>query len=85
MSLLSKIADEIAELLVTTIKEKLRKYKPETMYMPFYYRLLGEDRYAMFSFVQSMNTTFGVSIWEQIAIILPGTRNRKNRDSVHYC
>ncbi len=24
----------------------------------------------MFSFVQSMNTTFGVSIWEQVAVIL---------------
>ncbi len=70
MSLLSKTADKIAEFLVTTIREKLRKYKPETVYMPFHCRLLGEDRYAMFSFIQSMNTTFGVSIWEQIAVIL---------------
>ena len=33
-------------------------------------RLLGRDRYAMFSFIQSMNTTFGISIWEQVAVIL---------------
>jgi hypothetical protein len=38
--------------------------------MPFHYRLLGRDRYAMFSFIHSMNTTFGMSIWEQIAVIL---------------
>jgi len=38
--------------------------------MPFHYRLLGKDRYAMFSFIQSINTTFGMSIWEQVAVIL---------------
>ncbi|HDY68884.1 MAG TPA: TdeIII family type II restriction endonuclease [Candidatus Scalindua sp.] len=77
MSLSSKTAGKIAELLVMTIREKLRKYKPETLYMLFCCKLLGKDRYAMFSFVQSMNTTFGVSIWEQIAVILPGTKNSK--------
>jgi len=38
--------------------------------MPFHYRLLGKDRYVMFSFIQSINTTFGMSIWEQVAVIL---------------
>jgi hypothetical protein len=38
--------------------------------MPFHHRLLGGDRYAIFSFLQSMNTTFGTSIWEQVAEIL---------------
>jgi hypothetical protein len=42
----------------------------ETMHMPFHYRLFGKDKYAMFSFIQSMNTTFGMSIWEQVAVIL---------------
>lgn len=37
--------------------------------MPFHYRLLGKDLYAMFSFIQSINTTFG-TIWEQVAEIL---------------
>jgi len=70
MSLPSKTANGIAKVLTTTVREKLRKYKPETNYMPFHHRLLGKDRYAMFSFVQSMNTTFGISIWEQVAVIL---------------
>jgi type II restriction enzyme len=54
-----------------TVKESLRNkflsYKPETNYMPFHYRLLGKDRMALFSFIQSLNTTFGTSIFEPVA------------------
>jgi len=70
MALSSEIKNQIAELLCSTVREKLRTYKPETVNMPFHHRLLGKDRYAMFSFMQSMNTTFGISIWEQVAVIL---------------
>ena len=38
--------------------------------MPFHYRLLGKDRMALFSFIQSLNTTFGTSIYEPVAIAL---------------
>lgn len=70
MSISEKVANEILNLLITIVRDKLRNYKPETEYMPFHHRLLGRDRYAMFSFIQSMNTTFGTSIWEQVAVIL---------------
>jgi hypothetical protein len=70
MALSSKIKNQISELLSSTVREKLKTYEPETVHMPFHYRLLGKDRYAMFSFMQSMNTTFGISIWEQVAVIL---------------
>lgn len=70
MSLSVKIKNEIAGLLSTRVCEKLIAYKPETVHMPFHHRLLGKDRYAMFSFIQSMNTTFGMSIWEQVAVVL---------------
>jgi len=70
MSLPKITKSKIAELLTTKVREKLRAYQPETVYMPFHHRLFGKDRYAMFSFIQSMNTTFGMSIWEQVAIIL---------------
>jgi len=57
-----------------TIKESLRKkfrsYKPETSYMPFHHRLLGRDRMALFSFIHSLNTTFGTSIFEPVAEVL---------------
>lgn len=70
MNLTSQTKKRIENLLINTVREKLKKYQPETEHMPFHYRLLGKDRYAMFSFIQSMNTTFGMSIWEQLAIIL---------------
>jgi type II restriction enzyme len=38
--------------------------------MPFHYRLLGKDRMALYSFIQSLNTTFGTSIYEPAAIAL---------------
>jgi type II restriction enzyme len=54
-----------------TIRESLRNkfltYKPETNNMPFHYRLLGRDRMALFSFIHSLNTTFGTSIFEPVA------------------
>ena len=67
---MSLTKDQI-ELIEHTIKESLRKkfqvYKPETSYMPFHDRLLGRDRMALFSFIHSLNTTFGTSIFEPVA------------------
>jgi len=55
----------------STIKDSLMKkfqtYHPETSSMPFHYRLLGRDRMALFSFIHSLNTTFGTSIFEPVA------------------
>ncbi|MBI3579796.1 MAG: TdeIII family type II restriction endonuclease [Ignavibacteriales bacterium] len=45
-------------------------YNPETSNMPFHYRLLGKDRMALYSFIQSLNTTFGTSIFEPVAVAL---------------
>ena len=63
-----------------TIRESLRKkfqtYKPESQNMPFHYRLLGQDRMALYSFIQSLNTTFGTSIFEPVAVTLARTRFR---------
>lgn len=70
MALSSETKKEITELLLTTVREKLKTYRPETLHMPFHYRLLGKDHYMMFSLIQSLNTTFGLSIWEQVAVIL---------------
>lgn len=70
MALSYKTKKDISDMLINIVRQKLKIYEPETIHMPFHYRLLGKDRYAMFSFIQSMNTTFGMSIWEQIAVIL---------------
>lgn len=50
-----------------SLRNKFRSYKPETSNMPFHFRLLGRDRMALFSFIHSLNTTFGTSIFEPVA------------------
>ncbi|MBI2623151.1 MAG: TdeIII family type II restriction endonuclease [Candidatus Liptonbacteria bacterium] len=65
------LTKEYKDHIVGTIKDCLRNkfqdYKPETDHMPFHYRLLGKDRMALFSFLHSLNTTFGTSIYEPVA------------------
>lgn len=70
---------EIEKTIEDSIKRKLREYEPETNYMPFHYRLLGKDRMALYSFIHSLNTSFGTSIFEPVAEIL----SRKNFIEVH--
>jgi type II restriction enzyme len=65
-----KIGDTIKE----SLRNKFLTYKPETSNMPFHYRLLGKDRMALFSFIQSLNTTFGTSIFEPVAETLARLR-----------
>ncbi len=38
--------------------------------MPFHTRLLGTDRLALYSFIHSLNTNFGTSVFEPVAIAL---------------
>ena len=68
------LTKEQIKLIENAIKDSLRKkfqtYNPETKNMPFHYRLLGRDRMALFSFIHSLNTTFGTSIFEPVAEIL---------------
>jgi type II restriction enzyme len=65
---------EIIETIIYSIRDKLTSYSPETSVMPFHIRLLGRDRMALFSFLQSLNTTFGTTIYEPVAISLAGRR-----------
>src|SRR3990172_5920281 len=67
MALSKRHKEHIAETIKVCLSEKFKNYKPETDNMPFHYRLLGKDRMALFSFIQSLNTTFGVSIYEPVA------------------
>jgi type II restriction enzyme len=61
------IKTNIKNILTNTLKNKFNNYKPETSYMPFHTSLLGKDRIALFSFIQSLNTTFGTTIFEPVA------------------
>ena len=66
----------IKEKIKDCMRDKFRSYKRETDNMPFHYRLLGKDRMALFSFIHSVNTTFGVSIYEPVAPALARDRFR---------
>jgi len=57
----------IADVIKENLRKKFQSYKPETANMPFHYRLLGRDRMTLFSFIHSLNTTFGTSIFEPVA------------------
>lgn len=70
-------AQQITKLLLQKLREKLSNYDPETQNMPFHVRLLGKDRLAIFSFVQSINTSLGTSIFEQIGAIIATPKFKK--------
>lgn len=58
---------QIEKVIKDSLRKKFQNYNPETKSMPFHYRLLGKDRMALFSFIHSLNTTFGTSIFEPVA------------------
>lgn len=74
MALTKEQIEKVKNIIREVIRNKLSAYKPETTNMPFHYRLLGRDRMALFSFIHSLNTTFGTSIFEPIAETLASSR-----------
>ncbi len=74
MALTDSQHSRIKDYLVEKVRQKLDAYNPETRSMPFHFRLLGMDRMALFSFIQSINTTLGTSIFEQIAKMIAEPR-----------
>ncbi len=77
MGLTKKQKDEIQQVLKQVLRNKFQNYKRETSSMPFHTRLLGKDRYALFSFIHSLNTTFGTSIFEPVAVTLAQKRFKR--------
>jgi type II restriction enzyme len=67
MALSPEQKDKIKSVIRECLRNKFETYRPESTSMPFHYRLLGRDRMALFSFIQSLNTTFGTSIFEPVA------------------
>jgi type II restriction enzyme len=67
MTLTREQIKRIEEVIKESLRNKIYSYKPETSNMPFHFRLLGRDRMALFSFIHSLNTTFGTSIFEPVA------------------
>ncbi len=78
MAISHQLCCEVEEYLISTVQQKLDKYSPETDSMPFHYRLLGKGHMSMYSFIHSMNTTLGTSIFEQV-----GAKIAKENPSVN--
>ncbi len=67
MALNSNQIQRIEVVLREGLRRKFLNYNPEPSSMPFHTRLLGSDRMALFSFIHSLNTNFGTSIFEPVA------------------
>ena len=64
----------IEETIKSSLRNKFTTYNPEPAVMPFHTRLLGKDRLALYSFIHSLNTNFGTTIFEPVAISLAKNR-----------
>jgi len=71
MVLNSKQIEKIKGLLRTKLNDKLSKYARETTSMPFLAKLMQDsEKVAAYSFIHSLATTLGMSIYEQISKII---------------
>jgi len=70
MRLSKEKINEVEQVLKNALRHKFNNYNPEPASMPFHTRLLGKDRLALFSFIHSLNTNFGTSIFEPVALVL---------------
>lgn len=64
----------IKDVLKTSLHNKFQNHNPEPAAMPFHTRLLGKDRLALYQFIHSLNTNFGTTIFEPVAVKLAESR-----------
>jgi len=65
---------DIENNLKLSLRNKFANHNTEPAEMPFHTRLLGKDRLALYQFIQSLNTNFGTTIFEPVAITLAKER-----------
>jgi Type II restriction endonuclease, TdeIII len=61
---------KIKGLVTRKIQEKLRAYAPESSYTPFFEAMFDKGTIVQASIMHSLYTSFGMSIYEQIAVLL---------------
>lgn len=62
--------NEIKNLVKSTVLTKFENFKLETEHKPFFQRLFSEKEIVTGALIQSLYTSFGMSVYEQIAVIL---------------
>jgi hypothetical protein len=71
MALSNSQKEKITTLLERKIEDKLRRYARETSSMPFLTRLMQDsEKVAAYSFIHSIATTLGMSIYEDVSKII---------------
>ncbi len=74
MSLSKKQTESIENTIKNSLRNKFNNYNPEPATMPFHTRLLGKDRLALYSFIHSLSTNFGTTIFEPVAASLASSK-----------
>ena len=64
----------VEDTIKNSLRNKFSTYNPEPAMMPFHTRLLGKGRLALYSFIHSLNTNFGTTIFEPVAVSLASSR-----------
>jgi len=77
MTLTDTQKSHIQQTIANCLRNKFQNYEAKDNSMPFHFRLLGKDRLALYSFMQSLLTTFGTSIFEPVAAALAKTQFAK--------
>ncbi len=70
MPLTKKQKQSVENTIKESLRKKLATHNPEPAVMPFHARLLGKDRLALYSFIHSLNTNFGTTIFEPVTVSL---------------
>ncbi len=74
MALTEEQIKSVEETIRHSLRNRFNTYNPEPAVMPFHTRLLGKDRLALYAFIHSLNTNFGTTIFEPVAVSLAASR-----------
>ena len=78
MALSKNQKNQITSLLEKKIEDKLKRYTRETSSMPFLTRLIQDsEKVAAHSFIHSIATTLGMSIYEDVSKIIAGESSKE--------
>ncbi len=78
----TELEKNVEKVLTDCLRNKFTRYKPESKEMPFHAHLLGKDRMALFSFIHSLNTSFGTTIFEPVAKAIAKPRFKRAETQV---
>ncbi|MCW3998920.1 MAG: TdeIII family type II restriction endonuclease [Candidatus Bathyarchaeota archaeon] len=66
----NQVREELKNILINCIEEKIENYNPESESKPFFEAIFSKKIVNTASLIQSFYTSFGTSIYEQMAVLL---------------